>query len=188
MRPLLIAVAAAASTLAFAPIASAADLPLKAPVYAPPPLTPVYSWSGFYVGGNIGYGWGSRTANFTPNDFNAFLSSCGGAGGSTCPPPVSSDINGVLGGLQAGYNWQFNQNWLVGIETDFNWSGIKGIGTESFLIVPVFFPGSSNFVVSQNVEWFGTVRGRLGFLPTTNLLVYGSGGFAYGRVHENVNP
>jgi outer membrane immunogenic protein len=185
MRPLLIAVATAASTIAFIQIASAADLPRPAPVYAPPPPAPVYSWTGFYVGGNIGYGWGSRTVNFTPNDFNAFISSCGGGGGSTCPPPASFDTNGVLGGLEAGYNWQFNQNWLLGIESDFNWSRFKGTGTDSFLIVPVLFPGPSNFVASQNVEWFGTVRGRLGFLPTTNLLVYGTAGFAYGRVGEN---
>lgn len=186
MLRLLIAFIAAASTIAFTQIASAADLPRAAPVYAPPPPAPVYSWTGFYVGGNIGYGWGSRTVNFTPNDQNAFLSSCGGAFGSTCASPVSFDTNGVLGGLEAGYNWQFNRNWLVGIETDFNWSRIKGTGTDSFLIVPALFPGPSNFVASQNLEWFGTVRGRLGFLPTTNLLVYGTGGFAYGRVHENV--
>ena len=118
MRPLLIAVAAAASTIAFTQIASAADMPTKAPAYAPPPSTPVYSWTGFYVGGNVGYGWGSRTVNFTPNDLNVFASSCGGSFGSTCPPPASFDINGALGGLQAGYNWPFNQNWLAGIETD----------------------------------------------------------------------
>ena len=173
-------------TLAFAQMATAADLPRKAPVYAPPSPTPVYSWTGFYVGGNIGYGWGSRTVNFTPNDRNLFLSTCGGVFGSTCPPPTSFDFNGALGGFQAGYNWQFNQNWLLGIETDFNWSQLKGTGTNSFLILPGLFPGSSSFVTSQNVEWFGTVRGRLGFLPATNLLVYGTAGFAYGRVGENV--
>ena len=181
MRPLLIALAAAASTIVFTQIASAADLPRKAPVYAPIP-PPAYSWTGFYVGGNIGYGWGSRTVNFTPNDLNVFVVSCGGGFGSTCPPPASFDFNGALGGLQAGYNWQFNQNWLLGVETDFNWSQIKGTGTDSFLILPGLFPGPSSFVASQNVEWFGTVRGRLGFLPTTNLLVYGTAGFAYGRV------
>jgi outer membrane immunogenic protein len=187
MRPLLIAVAAAASTIAFTQIASAADMPTKAPAYAPPPSTPVYSWTGFYVGGNVGYGWGSRTVNFTPNDLNVFASSCGGSFGSTCPPPASFDINGALGGLQAGYNWPFNQNWLAGIETDFNWSRIKGTGTDSFLILPGLPTGGpSNFVASQNVEWFGTVRGRLGLLPTTNLLVYGTAGFAYGRVGQNV--
>jgi outer membrane immunogenic protein len=186
MRPLLIAVAVAASTIPFTQIASAADLPRATPVYAPPPSAPIYSWTGFYVGGNIGYGWGSRTVSFTPNDLNVFVASCGGSFGSTCPPPASFDIKGALGGPQAGYNWQFNQNWLLGIETDFNWSRLKGTGTDSFLIVPGLFPGPSNFVASQNVEWFGTVRGRLGFLPTTNLLVYGTAGFAYGRVGENV--
>jgi outer membrane immunogenic protein len=185
MRPLLIALAAAASTIVFTQIASAADLSRPALVYAPIP-PPAYSWTGFYVGGNIGYGWGSRTVNFSPNDLNVFAVSCGGGFGGTCPPPAFFDTNGALGGLEAGYNWQFNQNWLLGVETDFDWSQIKGTGTDSFLISPGLFPGPSSFVASQNVEWFGTVRGRLGFLPTTNLLFYGTGGFAYGRVHENV--
>jgi outer membrane immunogenic protein len=80
-----------------------------------------------------------------------------------------------------GYNWQSNQDWLLGIETDFNWSRIKGTGTDSLLIAPGLFPGPSSFVANKNVEWFGTVRSRLGFLPTTNLLVYGTAGFAYRR-------
>jgi outer membrane immunogenic protein len=178
-------VSGAAFVLSASGFAFAADMAVKAP---PPPPAPVYSWTGFYVGGNVGYGWGSRTVNFTPNDPLVFSVSCGGLGGGTCPPPTSFDINGALGGLQAGYNWQFNQNWMLGIETDFDWSRIKGTGTDSFLIccTPAPSPSPSSFVASQNVEWFGTVRGRLGFLPTTNLLIYGTAGFAYGRVGENV--
>jgi outer membrane immunogenic protein len=47
-------------------------------------------------------------------------------------------------------------------------------------------PKASNFQADQNLKWFGTIRGRLGFLPMNSLLVYGTGGFAYGRVDENV--
>lgn len=168
--------------------ALAADIPTKAPAYVDKgPVAGVFNWSGFYVGGNAGYGWENREVTFTPNDGNAQFVTCGGGFGGTCAPPTSLNLNGALGGLQAGYNWQPNQNWLLGIETDFDWSGIRGTGTSNFLIEPGLFPpGTASFQASQNVKWFGTVRGRLGFVPTNNLLVYGTAGFAYGRVDKNV--
>jgi outer membrane immunogenic protein len=160
----------------------AADMAVKAP---PPVAAPAYSWTGIYVGGNVGYGWRDPTVTFTPNDPASQDFTCGGTGGGTCPSPTSFNVNGALGGLEAGYNWQFNRNWLLGVETDFDWSRIQGTGTSNFLIGQ--FPGvASNFQASENVEWFGTVRGRLGFLPANNVLIYGTGGFAYGRVNENV--
>jgi len=182
----VIAVAGLIGTPAFA-----ADMAVKMPVKAPPPLPvapPAISWTGFYIGGNAGYGWGDdRTVTFTPNDPLAAIDTCGGANGGTCPPPTSFNISGALGGLQAGYNWQFNENWLTGIEADFDWSGIKGTGTSNFILGNfIAGPKASNFVASQNLKWFGTIRGRLGFLPMNSLLVYGTGGFAYGRVDENV--
>jgi outer membrane immunogenic protein len=123
---------------------------------------------------------------FTPNDSNALAGTCGGVFGGTCAPPTSFGIHGGFGGLQAGYNWQFSPQWVAGFETDFDWSDIKGTGT-----TPTFFLGSaaagpSNFTASQDVKWFGTVRARLGYLPTDHLLVYATGGFAYGRIDENV--
>jgi len=65
MRRLSATFIAAVSTVAFAQIAAAADLPRKAPIYTPPP---VYSWTGFYIGANIGGGWGGRSVNYAPND------------------------------------------------------------------------------------------------------------------------
>jgi len=74
----------------------------------------------------------------------------------------------------------------MGLETDFDWSRIHGTGTSNFLSNPGGPGGPSNFQEDQNVNWFGTVRARLGFLPTNNLLVYGTAGLAYGHVKENV--
>jgi outer membrane immunogenic protein len=90
-------------------------------------------------------------------------------------------------GLQAGYNWQFSSQWVAGVETDFDWSDIKGTGTSNFKIGggPTSVGVPSNFTVSQDVKWFGTVRARLGYLPSDHLLVYATGGFAYGRINEN---
>jgi outer membrane immunogenic protein len=99
MRRLSITVMAAASTIAFTQIASAADMVVKA---LPPPPAPVYSWTGFYIGANIGGGWGDRNVNYTANDLVSLghFISLGGA-----PPLASINTSGVLGGLQVGYNW-----------------------------------------------------------------------------------
>jgi outer membrane immunogenic protein len=158
--------------------ASAADLP-PAPVYTKAP--PVYSWTGFYVGGNGGYAWHDPTVTFTGNDDTATNVTCGGSFGGTCVPPTSFNINGGFGGLQAGYNWQFSPKTLVGFETDFDWSRISGMGTSNFLLAG--FP--STFSASENINSFGTVRARLGYLPTERLLTYVTAGLAYGKVDRS---
>lgn len=90
----------------------------------------------------------------------------------------SVDTPGAIGGLQLGYNYQFNRNWLVGLETDFEWSGMKGSNSTSI------FGGFFTTSVDEHVNWFGTVRARLGYLPVDNLLAYVTGGFAYGQVEQ----
>src|SRR5262245_42948274 len=93
--------------------ASAADLPSKAPGVPPAP-PPTYNWSGFYVGGNVGGAWGDRHVDYVLDVFSA------GVFGSTSlsfpPRPASFRTSGVIGGLQAGWNWQFHRNWLIGQE------------------------------------------------------------------------
>ena len=180
MRHLSIAIIAAVSTVVFAPVASAADMPRKAPVVTPPP-PPVYSWTGFYVGANIGGGWADRDVTSIPNDpLVAAVYRLGGA-----PPPISFKSSSVIGGLQLGYNWQFNRNWLVGIEADFDWSGIDGSGTSTGVITIAQTQVPITQTASEKINWFGTVRARLGFLPVDNLLAYVTGGFAYGRVEHS---
>ena len=153
--------------------AQAADLPVKAPA----PIAPVYNWTGFYIGGNVGYGWHDPTVSFTPNDAFPGLGGFTGAG-----PPVSFNISGALGGFQLGYNWQFAPTWVAGLETDFDFASIKGNGSANYLAA---IANTFNSTVSEKTKWFGTVRARLGFLPTPNLLIYGTGGLAYGKVEQN---
>jgi len=178
MRRISIACIAAIAAVGVSNIASAADLPAKAPIYkAPVAVAP--DWTGFYVGGNIGGGWGNRSVDYSPNDpASVSLFSAAVQGG---PPSASFTSSGVLGGLQLGYNHQFNRSWLIGIETDFDWSGIKGSGTTAG-ISGVIGPFSNT--VDEHIKWFGTVRARLGYLPTPNLLAYATGGFAYGKVER----
>src|SRR4249919_399494 len=122
-------VTATIGLLAFAAApALAADLPVKAP---PPAPVPVLNWTGFYIGGNVGYSWGrsSRDLNFF-NPLNGItLASATGAG---------RDLNGGVFGGQLGYNWQ-TANWVFGIETDAQWTGQKG-GTTVLCPVAGCFP------------------------------------------------
>ena len=160
--------------------ACAADLAHR---YAPetPPL-PAPTWTGFYVGANGGYGWQDPTVTLSPNDIAASRA-IGVFAGGTPPPGVSFGTDGGLGGLQAGYSWQFDRQWVVGMEADFDWSDIRGSGTSNF-----FLNGpASNFEVDRKVAWFGTVRGRVGWLPRQDVLLYGTGGLAYGRVDESAS-
>ena len=179
MRRLSHSLIAAVSAVAFTQIASAADMPVNAPVYkAPAAVAP--SWTGFYVGANIGGGWGSRNVDYVPNDPAAVV--LFGPGFNGAPPSASFTSSGVLGGLQLGYNWQFNRNWLIGLETDFDWSGIKGSGLSGGVVS--LGPSPFTATADEHIKWFGTVRARLGYLPADNVLAYITGGFAYGRVEH----
>jgi outer membrane immunogenic protein len=176
MRRVHYAWLAAVAVIGFTSAASAADLPVKAPVYkAPSVVAP--SWTGFYIGANAGGGWGNRSVGYAANDrASDFIFTVGGA-----PPATSFNTSGAIGGLQLGYNWQFNRVWLIGVETDFDWSGIKGSTPNNF----TFLNGDPvSAQVDERLKWFGTVRGRLGFLPADNLLAYITGGFAYGRLER----
>jgi len=86
--------------------ASAADILGKAPPLQP--QAPVYNWTGFYIGGNVGYGWSHR-------DFTNTLGSTLGAVQRTATNSGSDSGHGGLGGCQIGYNYQFSGNWVVGI-------------------------------------------------------------------------
>ena len=189
------------TAVAFAQLASAADLPRKAPAYAPPPPAPVYSWTGWYVGLNAGGGWG----NNDPIDNSVTSAFCNTAAGFVgCVAPLNSFSNavaaavpgqfntrpqGFIGGGQIGYNFQSGPV-VWGVETDFQGANIKGSDSQAVTAVPVGFPAFPITVAgtgSQKLDWFGTLRGRLGWLPANPLLVYVTGGLAYGHVSLNTS-
>jgi outer membrane immunogenic protein len=170
--------------------AFAADMPLKAP--PPQPVTVPYSWNGFYLGGEVGGAWSDNTLNYSPNDQVAAPLINGDAGplGQQPFPSIPIRQAGVVGGFEVGYNWQFSRQWLVGLETDFSFSGIRGHASGTSVFVPAApgFAGFTNIVnASQATDWYGTIRGRAGWLATPNLLLFGTGGFAYGRVGDSAN-
>ena len=178
--------------------ASAADMPLKAP---PPPPAPVYSWTGFYAGVNAGYGWGSSDAHpagtntspcipfpfgFCGTPIQPIIVSGGVASALAIPPVLSPNARGGLLGGTIGYNQQFGR-WVAGLEADLAWTRIVGSDTRgggAGWVAPLSF--NSTATASNQLRDFGTLRARLGFTPVAPLLIYATGGLAYGRVSSNV--
>src|SRR5262245_50953249 len=158
MKKLLLA-AAAILTLTLGGTAFAADL---RPAYkAPPPPPPPPLWTGFYIGANGGYSWGRFHNDFTIGPF-AF----GGEG---------QKINGGIAGVQYGYNWQIGPTWVLGTESDIQWSGQKG----DSLFCAVAGCGVASITADHRLRWFGTSRGRIGVLASDWILLYATGGAAY---------
>lgn len=137
MKKLAIAAAAFAAAVFCVP-AQAADVPVRGPVYKAVPA-PVFDWTGFYVGVHVGYGWGDANLAVEPS--------------------------GIVGGVQAGYNWQLSRNWVFGVEGDFSATDMN----DNVLGIPV------------HVDYLATIRGRVGYTWDTFML-YGTGGAAFTRV------
>jgi outer membrane immunogenic protein len=160
--------------------AAAADLP-PAPSYkAPPPATVVYGWTGFYAGVNGGYGWDQSSAAFSGSPNIAIEFTAG-----VLPSSLSPHPKGWLGGGQMGYNWQFAPAWLAGLETDLDGASIKGAASVS--PTGSGFPDLFTTTISASTKWLGTTRARLGYLPTSSVLLYVTGGVAYGETQVGFN-
>lgn len=180
-----IALAAVAASLMFGNAASAADLARRTYTKAPPPvIAPVYNWTGLYIGGNVGGGW-SRDSGAT-----RCVDPAGVVNGPLCQnvPGGTIDGSGVIGGLQAGYNWQVSPNWLIGVEADIQGADIKGSTTLNgpFPLFGGGFGVPTTYTASEKIDWFGTVRGRVG-ITADSVLLYVTGGLAYGHARLNTD-
>jgi outer membrane immunogenic protein len=184
----------------FATSAFAADLSPR--MYTKAPVVPavVYDWTGFYIGGNVGYSWGRSDSSLGLIDAGTIVNAANS----------KFNMDGVIGGGQIGYNWQ-RSNWVFGLEADIQGSGQKGstgttcpgnttVFTRASPTTPVavnglcslgFFGDTGDFNVgglpvtdtlSQKLDWFGTFRGRVGTTFTPTVLAYVTGGLAYGDV------
>jgi outer membrane immunogenic protein len=164
--------------------ANAADMPVKAPPSAPAPAP---TWTGFYGGIQFGGGWSNEAANFSPNDPVAATLLSGTIGFPGEQPIANPQISqsGPVGGFEAGYNWQWS-NWVLGLEADFSFAGMSGTASGTTAFLPdIDLTQTTN--AKLETDWYGTVRGRAGWLATPNLLLFGTGGFAYGRVSDSID-
>jgi outer membrane immunogenic protein len=159
-RALVGGIGLAAGTMLSISAAQAADLPPRTVPAAVVPVAyapPVYNWTGFYIGGNAGAGFSN----------------------SSWTDPITGanntfDKTGFIGGGQVGANWQINA-LVLGIEGDFDWTGLKGSGHDSL--------GNT---INTNTQWTSTVTGRIG-AAFDRLLIYGKGGVAFAHDNDSVD-
>jgi outer membrane immunogenic protein len=158
MKKLLVGVALIGTAVS----AQAADLAVKAPYYKAPAIASVYDWTGFYLGVNAGVGLGrDRTQRFDAASADSLYLS-----------PL-----GAIGGGQIGYNWQTNSflgPLVLGVEADIQGADMTDNRTDV-----------RGVQYGQKLDWFGTVRGRIG-LVTGPTLSYVTAGYAYGNVNTTV--
>ena len=165
MKSSLVMAVAAVGTIALGAVQAKADGYRTGPSYAAP-----FSWTGMYVGVNGGYAFGGGSQRIVDTNNVGAIDLF-----------RTADPSGGFGGGQIGYNWQASRgsSLVLGVEADFQGSDIRGshtgIGTQAFL--------ETNRV---DVDWFGTVRGRLGY-AFDRTLVYATGGLAYGNVDSRLS-
>jgi outer membrane immunogenic protein len=135
------------------------------------------NWTGFYIGGHVGYGFNGADTHNVVLPLGVF---------NQTPATVDPEEDGFFGGLQLGYNHQLGK-LVLGVETDFSGSTMDGTTTVSPILLFGTPVTNSHITVHQDTDWFGTLRGRIGFTPTCRLLVYGTGGLAWGDVNYSAN-
>ena len=152
--------------------AMAADMPVKAPVYKAPVVVPeVFSWTGFYIGGNLGYSWGRADTDFTETTSATVVTQVFRTAGpnlisttTTTVPGVTAigssrtNLNGVIGGGQMGYNWQ-SGSMVYGFEADLQATGERGGDT---ICITAGCPVGGIFGSEDyKLKWLATFRGLI---------------------------
>jgi outer membrane immunogenic protein len=147
---------------------------------AAPAPSSTYNWSGFYVGGQVGYGWGKGDTKFEPlPDPPTFV--------NLAPTTIDPKAKGAIIGGYGGYNWQAG-HLVVGAVADFNWSNLD----KSVFVTPITqnngtpFTGGGSLTTRQKIKWHGTVRPRVG-VAFDRVLIYGTAGLAYASISNNAN-
>ena len=173
-------------------------------------ITPL--WTGTYVGLNSGYGWSGHGTQTTSDSYDQRANSYNSKPafseqGSVQPMNALSQANsgwssinqsGFLGGLQAGYNLKIVNKFVVGVETDIQGSTMQGSGSYLGSAFSSYYrpaTNSTNYIhnfvgygdIQAGMNWFGTLRGRVGYLLTPKILAYVTGGLSYGGVYANSN-
>src|ERR1700690_1907423 len=153
-------VVAAFAAFGFVNAASAADMPTKAPMAAPV-MAPAYNWTGFYVGGDVGYGWGTSQSTATTANANFPV-------GFVFTP---NDLTGAVAGGHAGYNYQID-HFVFGVEGDFDWTNLKGSASDFSIL------SGNTTTTTSKLTWLADITGRVGY-AWDNWLLYAKGGGAW---------
>jgi outer membrane immunogenic protein len=172
MKNFRVCLLASVSSAALIGSAAAADMPTKAPPPVPPP---VMSWTGPYIGFNLGAVWNRA-------EFSDLGNAEAGGLRYAFPRPISDPFWSPDGarftlGAQAGYNYQAG-NFVLGIEGDVNW--VNGKTSATFVPPTVGAP----VIATSDLDWMATIRGRVG-LAFSQFLIYGTGGVAFAHFSDN---
>src|SRR5262245_4505512 len=179
MKRFLLGTAALAALCLSIP-AFAADLPARVTKAPPALVSPAYNWSGFYLGVHAGYTFAEDEDITTTGQAQANVTNV--AIGAR-PARVGLGRDGFIGGGQMGYNWQVSPNWVFGLEADISYVDVRLDGT----VVGISSAGAPlNNTFRTRMEYFGTVRGRIGYAWDRTLL-YATGGLAYAEIENSVN-
>jgi outer membrane immunogenic protein len=147
--------------LGCAPLASAADMRVKAPVYKAPPSV-AYDWTGCYGGGNIGYGWQKTAATDAQP-------------GAEPPFDAGSDVGtGAVGGGQIGCDYQFAPKWILGIQGMFDGADVNGSH-----VAPFSYAETNSETFATRTDWFPTLTARVGYAVWPQAMLYFKGGVAW---------
>lgn len=149
-----------------------------------PARVDTFSWAGGYIGLNAGYAWGKSPTVldwYTGGDEgegpNVNMQSMNASSSALSESyHYDQNLSGFIGGIQAGYNWQFDKI-VAGIETDIQGASLK----KSTILLD-----NNDAKLETKINWLGTTRVRLGYLPTERLLAYVTGGVAYGGVKASL--
>jgi outer membrane immunogenic protein len=187
---------AAVSLTAMTGVALAADLPSRK---SPPVAPPLLSWSGVYAGLNAGYNFGTNSNVLSQNVGTPWTYAYNGVPSSQSAGPIAMNGNasntqsGFIGGAQVGYNYQWGSSLVLGFEADIQGAGIRGasqsVGFAAFGALnnsEGSSTASGSTAVQGGVDYLGTARARIGFLATPTLMIFGTGGLAYGGAWANV--
>jgi len=176
---------AALCLIAAATSAHAADLAPRVYTKAPEPVA-VESWTGFYLGGELGARWSDTTWTSTALEDPVAPFENGRLPNGN---PAGFNSSTLRAGGYAGYNWQFAPTWVVGLEGDIAWgrssktlAGIPGTWWANTTPATIALDSAT-----AREGWDGGIRGRLGFLVTPGVMLFGSGGIAFQDVSVTAN-
>jgi opacity protein-like surface antigen len=170
--------------------ALAADLPSRKDV-APPP--PVFTWTGLYVGFNDGYAWNASepVTLSSVNVIDESIRQFGAASAAGATGDMPARLNGFMFGGQIGYNWQFSEKFILGLESDVSGMGVRGGNGQRSIYSAGrdLSPGGvalrdpyvgTSWKANRQLEYLSTTRARFGYAITPTVMAYVTGGFAFG--------
>lgn len=152
-----------------------------------------FDWAGPYAGLHAGGGFSADDAATLSGDPNIVQKIIDGTTvpilNFAIPASLSTDRSGFVGGAQVGHNWRL-AGIVVGVEADISYADLDSSDSRTVTATPINGPPPTHLLqtsLKTDIEWFGTVRGRIGVIPEDWLMIYATGGLAYGHTKQSLS-